>query len=224
MWHAGRPLDDPPFGWKESIQAKLTDSEWEELITPGTPLNSRWTAQVDTVAAYLGLLKQLGVPVLWRPYHESNGVWFWWGNRKGERGSAEPYRMMFDRFVNVHRLNNLIWVWDANAPRRLPADEAFAYEDYFPGVACVDILAADVYHNDYRQSHHDELLELGGGKVIALGEVGEVPDRAILSLQPLWTWFMVWGDFVDTHNTAAQIRDLYGSPRTLTHEDFVRGR
>lgn len=22
MWHAGRPLDDPPFGWKESIQGK----------------------------------------------------------------------------------------------------------------------------------------------------------------------------------------------------------
>jgi len=62
----------------------MTDKEWEELITPGTKLNSRWINRVDTIATYLKELQALGVPVLWRPYHESNGVWFWWGNRKGE--------------------------------------------------------------------------------------------------------------------------------------------
>ena len=29
MWHQGRPTDNPPFGWKESIQGKLTDAEWQ---------------------------------------------------------------------------------------------------------------------------------------------------------------------------------------------------
>jgi len=43
-----------------------------------------------------------------------------------------------------------------------------------------------VYHYDFRQSHHDELLDLGGGKLIALGEVGEVPAPEILKTQPLW--------------------------------------
>jgi mannan endo-1,4-beta-mannosidase len=224
MWHAGRPLDDPPFGWKESIQAKLTDAEWQDLITPGTTLNARWISQVDTVASYLNDLKALGVPVLWRPYHESNGVWFWWGNRTGSNGSARLYRMMFERFVNVHHLDNLIWVWDANAPRRLFNDEAYAYADFFPGLDCVDVLAADVYHNDFRQTHHDELVELGGGKVIALGEVGEVPSPVVLTLQPLWTWFMIWGDFVDTHNTPEQIRRLYSYPGTLSHGDAIRDR
>ena len=75
--------------------------------------------------------------------------------------------------MNHHKLNNLIWVWNANAPRLLPNDEAWAYEDYFPGLECVDVLAADVYHHDYKQSHHDELVKLGEGKVIALGEVGK---------------------------------------------------
>lgn len=224
MWHAGRPLDDPPFGWKESIQGKLTDTQWEELLTPGTALNARWIRQVDTVASYLNDLKVLGVPVLWRPYHESNGVWFWWGNRKGENGSAKLYRMMFERFVNVHHLDNLIWVWDANAPRRLFNDEAYAYEEYFPGIDSVDVLAADVYHSDFKQSHHDELLELGRGKVIALGEVGEVPAPVVLTMQPLWTWFMIWGDFVNSHNTPGQIRDLYNDPRTLSHGDGIRDR
>jgi cellobiose epimerase len=221
MWHAGRPTDDPPFGWKESIQAKLTDREWSELTTPGTTLHRRWTAQVDVVAGSLKELQALGVPVLWRPYHELNGMWFWWGNRKGENGSARLYRMLYDRFVNHHKLNNLIWVWNANAPRQLVEDEAFAYEDFFPGLDCVDVLAADVYHNDYQQSHHDDLVSLGQGKLVALGEVGEVPSPATLVRQPRWVWFMIWGDFVDTHNTPEQIKALYSYPGVLTHEDFV---
>jgi mannan endo-1,4-beta-mannosidase len=220
MWHAGRPQDDPPFGWKESVQNKMTDKEWREFTTPGTELHSRWLKQVDTVANFLNELQLLGVPVLWRPYHELNGVWFWWGNRKGENGSAKLYRMMFDRLVNEHKLNNLIWVWNTNAPRQLINDEAYAYEDYFPGLDYVDVLAADVYHNDYRQSHHDELVELGQGKIIALGEIGEVPKPEDLARQPMWAWFMIWSNFVDTHNTPQQIRDLYSYPKTLTHEDF----
>jgi mannobiose 2-epimerase len=224
MWHVGRPQDNPPFSWKESVQAKMTDKEWMELITPGTALNSRWLSRVDSIAKYLSELQKLGVPVLWRPYHESNGVWFWWGNRKGENGSSKLYRMMYDRFVNVHKLNNLIWVWNTNAPRQLINDEAFAYEDYFPGSAYVDVLATDVYHSDYRQSHHDDLARLGQGKVIALGEVGEVPTPEVLDRQPLWTWFMIWSNFVNTHNTPQQMRDLYSYPKIVTHEDFIKAR
>jgi mannan endo-1,4-beta-mannosidase len=222
MWHAGRPQDDPPYGWKESVQAKMTDNEWEELMTPGTGLHTQWLRDVDAVAAYLKELQELGVPVLWRPYHELNGVWFWWGNRKGDRGSAGLYGMMYDRYVNYHKLNNLVWVWNANAPRQLINDEAFAYEDYFPGLEHVDVLASDVYHNDYRQGHHDELVELGRGKVIALGEVGEVPSPEILERQPLWAWLMIWGNFVNTHNTPEQIRDLYEYTKTVSYEDLVK--
>ncbi len=223
MWHAGRPQDDPPFGWKESVQAKLTDAEWHELITPGTNLHTRWQNQVDIVAKYLKELLDLKVPVIWRPYHEANGVWFWWGNRRGENGSAKLYKMMYDRFVNFHKLNNLIWVWNTNAPRQLINDEAYAYADFFPGMDAVDVLATDVYHSDFRQRHHDELVRLGKGKLIALGEIGQVPSPEILARQPMWSWFMVWGNFVDTHNTPKQIRDLYDYSRTFSHEDMSVG-
>jgi mannobiose 2-epimerase len=221
MWHVGRPQDDPPFGWKESVQAKMSEREWEELTTPGSKMNLKWISRVDSIAQVLNELQILGVPVLWRPYHELNGVWFWWGNRKGENGSSKLYKMMYDRFVNYHKLNNLIWVWNTNAPRQLINDEAYAYEEYFPGLKYVDVLATDVYHSDYRQSHHDELVKIGRGKVIALGEVGEVPSPDILTRQPLWAWFMIWGNFVDTHNTPQQMRALYNYPGILTHEDFV---
>lgn len=218
MWHAGRPQDDPPFGWKESIQAKMTDAEWNELITPGTRLHTRWMRQCDTIASYLKQLQSLGVPVLWRPYHENNGVWFWWGNRKGPNGSAKLYSMMYDRFVNYHHLNNLLWVWNTNAPRQLIRDEAYAYKDFLPELDIVDVLATDVYNNDYRQSHHDELVGLSGGKPVALGEVGGAPTPETLDSQQQWSWFMIWGNWLNSHNTPDGIRALYRYPRIVTHE------
>ena len=131
---------------------------------------------------------------------------------------------MYDRFVNYHKLNNLIWVWNTNAPRQLINDEAYVYDDYFPGLDYVDVLATDVYHHDYRQSHHDDLARLGRGKIIALGEVGEVPTPEILDHQPMWAWFMIWANFVNMRNTPEQMRDLYTYPRILTHEDFEKSR
>ena len=217
MWHTGRPQDNPPFDWATSTQGEMSDQEWKELTTPGTALHSKWETRVDTIASYLKELRDAHIPVLWRPYHEMNGIWFWWGDKKGEDGYAKLWKMMYDRFVNVHHLNNLIWVWNTNAPRDRENDEAYDYELYFPGLDYVDVLAADVYHNDYRQSHHDQLLKLAQGKVIALGEVGEVPTTEILDNQPMWAWFMIWSRWVETHNTPEKVKALYNYPRTLSY-------
>jgi len=162
----------------------------------------------------------LNIPVLWRPYHEMNGIWFWWGDKKGEEGFVALWKMMYERYVNHHHLDNLIWVWNTNAPRDRENDEAYAYELYFPGLEYVDVLAADVYHNDYRQEHHDQLLELAEGKLISLGEVGEAPTTEVLDAQPMWAWFMVWSRWVLTHNTPEKVKELYEYPRTLSHGDF----
>ena len=219
MWHEGRPIDNPPFDWRTSIQGKLTDEEWKELTTPGTPLYKRWLSDIDSVAMYLKTLEDLGVPVLWRPYHEMNGVWFWWGNRKGPDGSSKLYRMMYDRYVNHFHLNNLLWVWGPNAPRNLPNDEAYDYADYFPGLDYVDVLASDIYHDDFKQTHYAQLLSLARGKLIALGEVGEAPTPEILEDQPNWTYFMIWGNFVHTLNTSQAVKYLFDDPRVISHRD-----
>ncbi len=224
MWHAGRPQDSPPFDWKGSIQAEMTDAQWTELTTPGTLLNRRWQAQVDTIATYLAALRDAGVPVLWRPYHEMNGVWFWWGDKRGPNGYRKLYRMMHDRFVNVHHLDNLLWVWDANGPRDIPKDEAYPYALYYPGPEYVDVLATDVYNSDYEQKDYDELVKLAAGKPIALGEVGELPKPEILEAQPRWTWFMVWANWLDTHNEPARVKEVYSLPRTLGRGDVTLPR
>jgi len=219
MWHEGRPTDDPPYDWKNSIQGKLTVEEWTELTTPGTKLNSKWLAQIDVIAGYLKQLKNAGVTVLWRPYHEMNGVWFWWGNKKGNDGIAKLWKMMYDRYTNYHQLNNLIWVWGANGLRDIPFDEAYDYKDYYPGANYVDVLGADVYHFDYEQKDYNELVKLANGKPIALTETGELPKPEILGVQPLWTWFMVWTSWLWTDNTRDRVKQVYNMPRTLSHEE-----
>src|ERR1039458_3082411 len=49
-WHEVRPTDDEPVTFRDSVQGKLTDFEWNELLTPGTDVNKRWVEQVDVVA------------------------------------------------------------------------------------------------------------------------------------------------------------------------------
>lgn len=218
MWHAIRPLEDEPVqpgaGWKGSVQAKLTDDQWASLTTPGTELNRRWLAQLDVVARYLKRLQEAKIPVLWRPYHENNGTWFWWGGRPGEKGFIALYRMTFDRLVNYHRLDNLVWVWNANAPNR---KNAGPYYDFYPGAQYVDVLASDIY-GKFEQSHHDDLVELAKGKPVALGEIGAPPPLEALQAQPKWAWFMGWSDIFDRRATDAH-KALFNDPRTLSRGD-----
>jgi len=218
MWHAVRPTDDEPNGWKTSVQNKLTDAEWKELLTAGTKLQERYLAQLDVVAGYLKQLQKENIPVLWRPYHEGNGNWFWWGHRKGPEGYQALYRLMFKYFTEHHHLDNLIWVWNSNQP----GGNAGAFKDYYPGAKYVDVLATDVYGNNYLQSHHDDLLKVAAGKPIALGEVGTIPSSAILEKQPRWAWFMVWCDYLDKENTHESIRCLYQHPKVLSRDDVKK--
>ncbi|MFD2825711.1 glycosyl hydrolase [Leeuwenhoekiella polynyae] len=220
MWHVGRPTDKPPYSWSESVQNEFSDENWEQVLTPNTALHLRWLKQVDHVASYLKKLEESGVPVLWRPYHEMNGVWFWWGNNP--EAYKKLWKILYNRLAEYHQLNNLIWVWNANAPRDIPFDEAFAYEDFYPGAEYVDILATDVYHYDYEQRDYEALLKLAAGKPIALGEVGELPKPNILQKQPKWSWFMVWSNWLETANTVNRVKEIYNYSKTITKDEIKK--
>lgn len=220
MWHAAPPGSDDYcdgtniWTWGN----RPSKEEWNQITTDGTPMNLAWQEQVDVIAGYLQQLRDAKVPVLWRPYHEMNGVWFWWCDKPGDDGFKKLWIMMYNRFVKVHHLDNLIWVWDANAPRTRPGDEAYAYEGFWPGSEYVDVLAADVYRQDWKQSHHDDLVKLAHGKPIALGEVGDPPTVETLDQQPRWTWFMPW--FLPSHNPEA-LRAIFADKRVLSKDDVT---
>jgi mannan endo-1,4-beta-mannosidase len=225
MWHAVPPTKDEPVEFETSIQSHLTEQQWQDLITPGTEINERWKSQVDVIAWYLKQLWDAHVPVLWRPYHEMNGEWFWWGQQAGESGYRKLYRMLFDRLVRFHRLNNLIWVFNANEVRvdvdangvRHAVDP---YDQYFPGQDVVDVLAIDVYKNGFAKNDYDQLLALAGDKPIALGEVGRIPAAEVLRSQPRWVWFMNWGEPFTSWKDVPAIRTTYDSEEALTLEEL----
>lgn len=221
-WHAVRPTDDQPVTFRASVQGKLTDQQWNDLITPGTKLQQRWCDQVDVIAGYLKQLRDAHIPVLWRPYHEMNGDWFWWGGRRGASGTTVLYRQLFERLARHHKLNNLIWVWSVDrpgTPRR-------QFADYFPGRSYFDIASLDVYRSDFRQSYYDGLLKLAGGKPVALAEVGPPPTLAVLEKQPKWTWWMLWAGMVDSApGWTNAMRTLVSDSRSLSLDDaeYIKG-
>jgi mannan endo-1,4-beta-mannosidase len=213
-WHEVRPTDDEPVTFKDSVQGHLTNAEWKELLTPGSPLNLRWCAQVDVVAGYLKQLQDAHVPVLFRPYHEMNGNWFWWGGRPGSSGSAALYRQIYDRFVNLHHLDNMLWLWNVGAP----GGNAGPIADYFPGAQYADLATMDTY-GEFKQEDYDSILALAKGKPIALAEVGRLPAPEVLQKQPRWTYFMCWSEFIQEHNPLDLVNAVYHAPQVLTRED-----
>lgn len=218
MYHQVKPFDADSLGFVRSVKGRVTDEEWNQIITPGTDYNKMLIEKIDNVAGYLKQLKEMNIPVLWRPYHEMNGMWFWYGDRKGSEGFVKLWKIMFERYVNYHKLDNLIWVWNANGPRDWKDDWADAYHHYYPGNDYVDILAADIYKNDYKKSHQDQLIQLGKGKAIAIGECGILPTPKILKEQTNWVWFMDWANFIWKHNAPDDVRELYNYKKIITLE------
>ncbi|MGA3258604.1 MAG: glycosyl hydrolase [Bryobacteraceae bacterium] len=211
-WHMLRPTEDEPgkpgASWKGSVQARLTDDQWAELITPDTPLHKRWEKYMDIAAGYLKQLQDAHIPVLWRPMHENNGGFFWWGGRPGMGGTAQLYREVYARMVYVHHLDNLIWVWNQNGPA--PMGEFF---NFFPGQQYVDIVSYDNYR-ELNDRYYYEMLALAEGKPIALGEVGVPPSAEVLKAQPRWAWFMVWAGMVND-----RILPAYSNPYVINRGD-----
>nr|WP_245864732.1 PA14 domain-containing protein [Paenibacillus donghaensis] len=213
-FHANLP--GTSYDWS-NVHRGLSQSEFNKYVTPGTPQYNNLIAQLDKVAVSLKRLRDAGVPVLWRPYHEMNGDWFWWGRKTN---FPDLWNIMYDRFVNVHKLNNLLWVWNPNAPN-VWSDP---YSHSYPGADKVDILAADIYENDYQQNYYDSLLSLAAGKPIAIGENGEMPDTAkLLQSQSEWVYMMNWGKMLYEKNSTETIHAFMNSSYTLTRDKYKSG-
>jgi mannan endo-1,4-beta-mannosidase len=223
-WHAVPPTADEPITFRQmpgsdpkmlkSVQGKLLDEQFKDVLTPGTPLYNHWCAQVDEIAVFLKQLEDAHVPVLWRPYHEMNGDWFWWGGRTGQYSTIALYKQLFDRLVNHHHLTNLVWVWSMDRP----STPERAHALFFPGTEFVDVLALDVYGSDFKQSYYDSIAALSQGKPMALAEVGTPPSPEILKQQPRWAYYMTWASMV-RNTSKAEYAALMQDPQVLSLED-----
>jgi mannan endo-1,4-beta-mannosidase len=213
-YHAVYP--GTPSIWS-NVQRATTQSEFDQIVTSGTDLYKALLRDIDLVAASLKVLRNYGVPVLWRPYHEMNGGWFWWGNKNN---FAALWEIMYDRFVNLHALDNLIWVWCPNAKNQW----CQPIKNFYVGYDRVDVLALDIYSKDFKQSHHDELAELSCGKLLAIGENGELPTMSTLSTaQNKYSWFLTWGKMLSENNSDATIKTVYTDAYSFNRNEIVAG-
>lgn len=221
-WNVPRDIDDPSKGKafykNESSQPALVENfDVTNATTPGTKEYEVVIHDIDLIASYLQELEAAGITVLWRPYHEASGAWFWWGAQSidiAEKTARDKYRrlyyLMFDRLENYHKLSNLIWVW--NGQNALVSVDPNAYD-----IAGIDVYPSTEDHSPLAGSY-DTLEKLAyEGKMLALTETGYIPDPdRCMAEGKMWLFYMPWnGEFIYetvSKSSSAAVTDFYGTP------------
>ncbi|MFD7654126.1 glycosyl hydrolase [Actinosynnema sp. NPDC059797] len=219
-WHWNAPsglIDQPGKEWWRGFYTDATTFDLAAaLADPNSTDYELLIRDMDAIAVQLKRLADAKVPVLWRPLHEAEGGWFWWG-AKGPEPAKRLYRILHDRLVDHHGLHNLIWVWNSIAP------------EWYPGDDVVDVVSMDSYppQGDHGPviGPYERLVELGGDrKLVALGEVGSIPDPDLLAAyEARWSWFVTWsGSFIQDGvvNPLDFVRRVYGHERVVTLDEL----
>jgi len=113
-------------------------------ILPGGEKHAAFLADLDFIAAFFqGLRDTSGrlIPVIFRPWHEHNGKWFWWGtpHHCTEDEFRTLWRFTVDYLRNEKKVHNVLYAWSPNWSRR---DEYFTG---YPGDEYVDVFGLDAY-------------------------------------------------------------------------------
>ena len=115
-------------------------------VLPGGVKHAAFLEKLDQIAGFFKSLRTPDgepVPVVFRPYHEMSGGWFWWG-----RDACTPdeykalYRFTEDYLRNVKQVHNLLYAYSPDV-----VASAGEYLRTWPGDDYVDVLGLDDYHN-----------------------------------------------------------------------------
>lgn len=205
LGHIGDPnnIDDVPFEdmkkWAIAVYEKggvntyswhmrnyaISGSSWDkdscvEACLPGGAVHDIYLEKLDLAADFFSSLKNESgelIPVIFRPFHEMTGSWFWWG--KGNT-SAEKYKELFqytiDYFRNEKQLHQLIIAYSSD---RFQTTEQYMH--FYPGDDYVDVMAFDDYHGLAKKErtpgtiHMLEILDslsTQHAKMMAISETG----------------------------------------------------
>lgn len=154
-------------------------------ILPGGQYHTVYTAYLDMIADYAN---QVNGSILFRPFHENTGSWFWWGAAFcNSETYKNVYRYTVEYLRDIKDIHNLIYVYG-------PGSEAASVEEYgvrYPGDEYVDMVGFDMYHADpsptdswftnfTNQIEVVETFAKEHGKLFAVTETGvasSTPDR-----------------------------------------------
>ena len=174
-WHPRNPLTEGN-AWDVSSDKVI------ESILPGGEKHELFMTWLEKAADFLGSMKTAdgeAVPVIWRPWHEHTGSWFWWGQNLC---TAEQYKalwqMTYDYMVKARDLDNLVWAYSPGAGE-LSSVEVFG--ERYPGDEIIDMVGFDCYQyssNEVYVADMKKALDITKafadehGKLMAVTETG----------------------------------------------------
>ncbi len=149
-WHADNPLT-AGNAWD------VTSDKVVASVLPGGDNNEKYKQWLDHLADFfLSLTDENGkaIPVIFRPYHEHTGSWFWWGQKLC---TTEEYiglwRFTFDYLCDARNVHNLLFAYSSSGEFR----NSEQYLERYPGDDYIDIIGFDTYYsrnyiNDVRKN------------------------------------------------------------------------
>ena len=167
---------------------------------------------MDKDAIALKELCDMGIPVLWRPFHEFDGDWFWW-SRGGSEAFKKMWQIMYQRYTEYWELDNLIWVLGYS-------HKMLELRDWYPGDDYCDIIGADTYDISLNRKLYRAMKSVTlDPKPLCLHECGDNPTVIDLKKSP-WSFFMTWHtEYLTDTNSPQELAELYNSDILLTLEE-----
>ncbi len=201
-WHTGVE----GIGYQE---CKEETPDFEKLLISGTAENGLLLRRWDNTARALLKLQEEDIPILWRPFHEFDGGWFWWGKNGGE-WFVRLWREMYRIFTQDYGLKNLIWVLGY-------ADDVL--DGWYPGDEYCDVIGSDTYRGVTTNAEsYRRCQRLFGDKPLAFHECGIFPEPdQFFDEDAVWSWVMPWhSKWLMEDNPPALLQRIYTDDRMLT--------
>ncbi len=185
------------FSWHPFSAINRTDS-WNtetpvvEKIIPGGSHHEAFKKDLDALADFLNSVQTengVKVPFIFRPWHEMDGSWFWWGSKHCTPAEfIQLFQFTIDYLQNEKGVDQMLVAYSPDRNFHTLQE----YLTWYPGDAYVDVIGMDNYYDLYTDGLLDEAIQKlhtiiayanEKGKISALTETGyeNIPDS---------TWYM----------------------------------
>lgn len=178
VWHLREPYQGEEF-----YTANMSDFQKENAmksILPGGANHEYYKTKLKKVGDFAnGLNSPNGtkIPIIFRPFHEFDGDWFWWGK---SYCTAEEFKTIWQFTVNYLtnelNVNNILFAYSPDS-KLLSADN---YLSRYPGDDYVDLLGMDNYQ-DFRSGNQADLNKANSKLQIVSTLAGEKVKIAALT-------------------------------------------
>lgn len=138
-WHAKNPVTGKGYG-------DVSGSPVTAILEGGSTYQ-KWIGELDEIADFFNTLEVDGikVPIIFRPFHENTGGWFWWGaGNCTNQEYIDLWRLTIDYLRIEKGVHNILVAYSPSKPS---LNEALTKAMY-PGDDYVDIIGFDAYQLD----------------------------------------------------------------------------